>query len=271
MLSTTEITNQRRLSLRHQAQCQGRGTGPYRSPSPLPTGGWTSSRVVHATATLPSLHRRHTPLSRALPMPTPQEVLPCPEVVPAAEPLGRAGWLESTPSRLQPTLQGPCRLRGEGTAQGVSGQGPLETRDTKHGPRPPQTRSAGEPVVGPCRKGGTCPWPAQPRSVRGSTARAAGGGAAPGAQRGGGGQRRGVCVARPPSTQGTETLRTHAGADLREVFLLHPHREASLSPCSRPRLRTGRPPGHRDPSRPARGPFLGSGGSGGRQAPPHPP
>lgn len=73
------------------------------------------------------------------------------------------------------------------------------------------------------------------------------------------GRRGAGCVARP---EGTETLRTHAGADLREVFLLHPHREARLSPCPWPPARA---PGS-EPASPGGPSWAAGAAQGGRAA-----
>ena len=169
-------------------------------------------------------------------------MLPSPEGGPAAEPLCRLARMP-TSGRLRPLLQGPCCQCGESAPQGARGSrtpGDL-THRTQPCPQLLATRGhvqQGSPGRAPAGRQHllSASTAVLSESSVGWHARE---GAAPG-------HVRSRAHGQAAKARSAETLRTHTGADLREVSLLHPHRETRLS-CPRPRLRTGRPPGHCSP------------------------
>lgn len=120
-VSRTGVNHQRRLTY-HQAWYQGGWGVPTGAPSSLPTRNLDKLQGS-AHASLPHLFPKPCPDPTAGTHPLPK-LSPKPPSDHAV--LARAGtcsgapparWPGKLPSQLQPPLQGPCYLHGEGTAQ----------------------------------------------------------------------------------------------------------------------------------------------------------
>lgn len=258
------------------ARCRVGGQGPTEAPHLCPQGAGQAPGLFVPRPPCPACAAAHTPLSSS-PYAHPSGSAALSRGGPCSRAPGTGGLPGKHP---QPTPAHPLRSlppawRGHSTGSEWS-RAPGDSRHKAQPPSPADTFSRGA-CGRPLQEGWHLPLASTALVSERAPPPGLQGRALPQGRRGAGEGRGEGCVARP---EGTETLRTHAGADLREVFLLHPHREARLSPCPRPRLRTSRPPGHRDPSWAAQGAPPGQRGQRRetgpqfgalRPPPPHPP